>query len=179
MATYTPICAICSQNVVLILGDWFHLDSAQETKCFGPYNVHLESPTLNDVMEIGMIVRVNETGQVIPVPLMSADIELEVVLTNPETWEWEDEFSIPEGWELLTGFTGQYSYNGPIMHNSEFIGGSLERHILETPGYWVAVGVESHCQYTEPHCTEDSGCDCDPAGWAVAHKEFTNTETGE
>jgi len=130
-------------------------------------------------MEIDHVIRVNHTGQVMPVPLMSSGIELEVVLTNPDTWEWEDEFSIPEGWELLSGFSGQYSYSGPIMHNSEFVGGGLERHILETPGYWVAVVVESHCQYTQENCSEESGCDCDPAGWAVAHKEFTNTETGE
>lgn len=170
MATYTPICAVCSQNVVLILGDWFHLDSVQETKCSGPYSVHLENPTLNDVMEIGMVVRVNETGQVMPLPLYSFYAELNVATDGT------DEFNLPEGWELLTGFTGQYSYNGPVMHPSEFIGGGLETYILETPGYYVALVVEGHCDYDgTTDCDPETGCNCEPAGWAIAYK----AETGE
>jgi hypothetical protein len=63
-----------------------------------------------------------------------------------------------QGWELVSGWTGQYGYSGPIMHPSEFIGGALEQHIRETPGYWVAVAVE--------------GDDYEPAaGWALAYRE--------
>lgn len=51
---------------------------------------------------------------------------------------WQDE-RLPEPWEALTGWTGQHGYNGPHMYGSEYIGGGLARHILETEGVFVAV----------------------------------------
>lgn len=42
-------------------------------------------------------------------------------------------------WELMTGYTGQYGYHGPMMHSSEYIGGRMARDILSTPGYYVSV----------------------------------------
>lgn len=45
-------------------------------------------------------------------------------------------------WEFFsTGYTGQYGYNGPVMHDSEFLGGRLARDILETPGVYVLCPV--------------------------------------
>lgn len=70
-------------------------------------------------------------------------------------------------WELLRGFTGQYSYNGAIMHESEFIGGPLERHIRENAGYYVAVIVDVF-----PTDNEGQG-ESENAGWAVAFKEIS------
>lgn len=35
-----------------------------------------------------------------------------------------------EGWTLMNGYSGQQSYAGPIMHESEYIGGGLARDIL-------------------------------------------------
>lgn len=63
-----------------------------------------------------------------------------------------------QGWELLTGWTGQYGYNGPIMHASEYFGGSLREHVLSVPGTYVLVVVA--CEFDE---------DGD-AGWAIARK---------
>lgn len=67
---------------------------------------------------------------------------------------WRD-----DEWSLLNGFSGQYGYSGPCMHDSEFIGGGLARHILETPGIYVAVIVKCLCDDTE----------CE--SWAVARKD--------
>lgn len=48
----------------------------------------------------------------------------------------------PSGvWEMLNGYSGQDSYSGPIMHNSEYIGGQLERDILAQPGVYVLVAA--------------------------------------
>ena len=69
-------------------------------------------------------------------------------------------------WSLLAGYTGQYSYNGPIMHSSEFIGGRLARDILDTPGMYVAVVVWADDPNDEP------------AGWAVAFRETDNPLCG-
>ena len=67
---------------------------------------------------------------------------------------------VAEGYELLTGWTGQYGYSGAAMHASEYIGGALARHILETPGYWQAAAVYPLCDH--------NGDDCAPESWAVA-----------
>lgn len=42
-------------------------------------------------------------------------------------------------WEMMNGYSGQDSYAGPVMHDSEFIGGGMARDILGTPGTYVAV----------------------------------------
>lgn len=69
-----------------------------------------------------------------------------------------------KGWELLTGYTGQYSYNGPMMHQSEFIGGRMAHDILSTDGYYVAIYPYYH--------TADPDEDVEPDTWMVAHKPF-------
>jgi hypothetical protein len=70
-------------------------------------------------------------------------------------------------WQLLRGFTGQDSYNGAIMHASEYIGGGLERFIRENAGYYVAVIVDG--------LVDDPTGDAEtvPDGWAVAFKDLT------
>ena len=62
-----------------------------------------------------------------------------------------------EGWDALTGYTGQYSYHGAVMHASEYIGGGLADDILATPGTYVVTVVNAG-----PDCDDD-----EPAGWAV------------
>lgn len=134
--------------------------------------------TLNSIMEFDHEIRVSVTGEI-------TDSELDfygtatMYLTDPETGRWELETDMPEGWSLLEGFTGQYSYNGPVMHPSEFIGGGLERHIRETPGHYVAITVGSDCNYTEDGCDEEDGCLCESDGWAVAFKPLTEAEKGK
>lgn len=61
-------------------------------------------------------------------------------------------------WALLDGFSGQYGYSGPMMHSSEFVGGGLERHILENPGYYVTL-----VNYDSEGGDHDS--------WAIAYRE--------
>lgn len=69
----------------------------------------------------------------------------------------------PQNWTLLTGYSGQYRYSGPIMHESEFIGGQLEQDILAQDGYYVAVV----CYDLDLEDGEDDKI----AGWAVAYRE--------
>jgi hypothetical protein len=124
---------------------------------------------LNERMDFEHIIKVDESGNITDAEI-DAYFDLHVILTDPDKWEWVDEFTIPEGWNLLNGFSGQYGYSGPVMHPSEYVGGRLEAHIRETPGYYVCLVVESDCQYTQEFCSEESGCDCEPAGWAIAYK---------
>jgi len=70
-----------------------------------------------------------------------------------------------QGWQLMDGWSGQYSYSGPIMHPSEFVGGGLEDYILETPGYYATVVVDIPPYY------HDSSDESENAGWAIAYRE--------
>lgn len=61
-------------------------------------------------------------------------------------------------WTALTGHTGQYGYNGAVMHPSETLSGGLARRILSEPGTYVVTEVrDDDGQYP----------DGDPIGWAV------------
>lgn len=61
----------------------------------------------------------------------------EVYLYETESGEWELERLSGE-WQFLTGFSGQYGYDGPLLHSSEYIGGGLAKHITNVPGLYVA-----------------------------------------
>lgn len=81
----------------------------------------------------------------------------------PECFHSEvDDVEIPGGgWEPLTGYTGQYSYNGAVMHASEYLGGRLADDILGTPGVYCLVAVE---------VLSEDGLEEEPAGWAVLRR---------
>jgi hypothetical protein len=87
------------------------------------------SKTLNDIMEIDHVIQVHEDGTVTDFPGNVHAPELR-----------DEELSGDPRWEFFSdGYTGQHSYQGPIMHNSEFVGGGLERDILRSPGLYCAV----------------------------------------
>jgi hypothetical protein len=118
---------------------------------------------LNSIMELDHVVRVGPDGTVtdavgVHAPSVYVDTDEDGQILGAHEQEMIESVKC-QGWELLSGWTGQYCYHGPIMHPSEFVGGRLAKHILETPGLYCAVSVE----------TNDN--DELPAGWAVAFKE--------
>lgn len=89
-----------------------------------------------------------------------------LINASPDVWIPEvyhsDDYDIEimgEGWEALTGYTGQYGYRGAVMHASEYLGGGLADDILSTPGTYVVTVVEC--------LPEDDDPEPEPAGWAV------------
>lgn len=90
------------------------------------------------------------------------------------------EYAASQGWTIQTGWSYQNSgrYNGPIMHESEVIGGSLENHIRETPGLWVACSVELHPGEDDPEYKDGNG-ESEPAGWVLAFRELEQVHYGE
>ena len=74
------------------------------------------------------------------------------------------------GWQLLDGYSGQHGYPGPIMHESESIGGRMARDILATPGLYVAVV----CDDLSDMDPDDDDAETTPAGWAVAFQMVGN-----
>lgn len=106
---------------------------------------------LTDVMEFDHVIYSHGDGTVSEPGGMWA----------PEVY-YDDETDIDimgDGWTALTGWTGQYGYNGAVMHQSEFIGGALADHIIQTRGYYVAVVVED---VDDPDAL---------VGWAVLYRE--------
>lgn len=105
---------------------------------------------LTDIMEFDHVVQVHEDGSVTdgPANVFAPDL-------------YDDQLS-DAWWEFFTyGYTGQHGYRGPIMHNSEFIGGRLERDILATPGIYAAIAA-----YWSPEPGEDEN-ESHIEGWAV------------
>jgi hypothetical protein len=133
--------------------------------------------SLNDIMELDHVIHVAEDGTI-----------TERAPEGDQSWPYapellalssEDGSHLPDtdpdlqrqaadaGWTLETGWTGQHGYRGPCMHPSEYIGGGIERHIRETPGYWVAVVVEEEDPESSdmwalafhPDPDDESGCE--------------------
>jgi hypothetical protein len=125
---------------------------------------------LNELMEFDSVIRVTENGDAYQV--------LDVY--GPEVYPAYNEDGsdyVSDGWELLRGYTGQYGCAGSAhMHNSEYIGGGMERDILETPGYYCAGVLEWPCDAEYgcdgPDAVTGQQCDMDHSeGWAVAYRE--------
>lgn len=128
--------------------------------------------TLNERMETGSVVEVHADGTVTAATGQYA----------PSLWDDELDSS---DWQFFSaGYTGQYSYNGPIMHNSEYIGGRLERDILGQPGYYVA--IESRYTHSadcpQPQTGHEPNDTCEGyegdywEGWAVVFKPSPESE---
>lgn len=128
---------------------------------------------LNDIMQFDHVIRVNPDGSVEDAPndVYAPDVEVECADDDAGSITREAEADMvrhveSQGWELMTGYTGQYSYHGPIMHNSEFVGGQMEKDILARPGLYVVVeptGLYPTEEAEELHSSE-------PIGWVVARK---------
>lgn len=116
---------------------------------------------LNKVMEFDHPVVVDEHGNVTDAPdnVYAPEIYVDTDEDGQILAEHESEmirYVESQGWTLLTGYTGQYGHNGPMMHASEFIGGGMAEDILGEPGTYVTLVIETF---------DDSE---DAAGWAVA-----------
>lgn len=100
---------------------------------------------LDDAMNFDHVIEISQTGEIIE--------RSDVYAPDLHDGELSD-----KNWELMDGYSGQSGYSGPIMHQSEFVGGGLEIDILGTPGLYVTV-VDYPLDDTEPE------------GWAVARRD--------
>lgn len=115
---------------------------------------------LNSRMEFGHVIRVNSDGTVddvndVHAPEVYAETDEDgQILTDDDMIARTEQ----QGWIMLSGYTRQWQYSGPIMHPSEFIGDAIETDIMERPGLYVAVAVET---------LDDSES---AAGWSLCYK---------
>lgn len=100
--------------------------------------------TLNTIMELDHIIQVMPDGSVHPAPS---------TIWSPELHDEELDLPFKDGekvpWELLTGYSGQHGYRGPVMHNSECVRGSIADRVLSEPGYYVAIEANWSCDDIE------------------------------
>lgn len=72
-------------------------------------------------------------------------------------------------WELVTGYSGQHRYSGPIMHDSETLSGGMARDVLATPGTYVVMASQYLCT-DEEHANGEPVTDDDPREtWTDEH----------
>lgn len=105
---------------------------------------------LNDLMEFDHVIHVHDDGTI-------TDGPPGVYAPNLYDDEIDD-----ESWSLLDGYSGQDRYAGPVMHNSEFIGGRMEEDIRAQPGLYVAIVA---------YWPTDDEDEDNVEGWAVAYRE--------
>ncbi len=112
--------------------------------------------TLNTVMEFDHVITVHADGTVTEPTDIYAPTLYESTLDS-------------DAWEMLNGYSGQDNYSGPIMHDSEYIGGGMADDILSTPGTYVAVvsTYEPAEHETEP-CDVECNHETYVEGWAIA-----------
>jgi hypothetical protein len=136
-------------------------------------------------------------------PAMAPELREIGHLHAPEAFEPDADAATLDGWELpLSGFTGQYGYSGPWLHDSEVIEGCVGEYVLAHPGYWVAIygsyspencascngsgavlieGDEDNALDSHQTCTTCNGNGYDPEaetvieGWTLAYRPFPST----
>lgn len=109
----------------------------------------MRTQTLSELMDFDHVIQVHPDGSVTEPRGIYA----------PNLY---DDALEDDAWDFFTrGYSGQDSYSGPIMHNSELIGGRLERDILETPGIYAAVVA-----YWSPD-DDDADAELYAEGWAI------------
>lgn len=114
---------------------------------------------LSDAMEIDHVIRV---------------LEGHTIDTSPDSGLYAptmlDDALDSEEWTLITGRSGQYGYDGPTFHNSEYIGGGLADYILDFPGYYVAILSDHSPQTPEDEAQDEAGEYDGIEGWGIAHQ---------
>lgn len=118
-------------------------------------------PKLHEAMEFDHVIFSFGDGRIADVVGIWAPVAVQY---TDEHGEWLDpvieEFQGEQPWSLMNGYSGQYGYAGPWMHQSEFIGGGMARDILATPGIYVAI---------YPTILDEDGERQEPDTWAVAY----------
>lgn len=134
----------------------------------------ITAEALNDLMQVDHVIKVKD-GKVTdgiewlhaPELMIGTDSDGQILPEHER--HMRDDLTLA-GWDVQTGWSGQYSYSGPIMHASEYIGEALADHIRNTDGYWVVIAAE--CWPVVG--SDDSGNESVNAGWLLLHRELNS-----
>ena len=83
----------------------------------------------------------------------------------------EDDGDVTD-WEIATGMTGQYGYNGPLMHESEYFGEGVLASLMEDRTEPLVVALAVVGDYSdEAFADEDSEDLGAPFSWVILYRE--------
>jgi len=127
----------------------------------------VQEDTLSRLMEPDHVIRVDADGMVhndvsaVCAPEFYAVVDDDGQYTDDTERDMAEQIR-RQGWEPEGGWSYQQGTTAQdyTMNDSEFIGGGLAEHIIQTPGLWVVCEVRT-----------DEDEDDNYAGWAVMHQE--------
>lgn len=126
---------------------------------------HAEFGKIDAQTDMGATFSISKTGNVTD----SSGYAPDVTVYDDGTIEGAD------GWEPVTGFTGQYGYNGPVMHPSEIMSNSsMEEFVRENPGTYALVVPYNGDSPSEDDEDYDESEDPFIDGWMLLKKEDTD-----
>ena len=147
-----PAPALTSYEIPLTLSEFLAVDDVEPVQ---PRDLDAKMP-IGHVIEVGEFRNVSDAPKVYA-PEVYVGTDSDGQISDGHESDMISDLN-RQGWSVETGWSGQYSYSGPIMHPSEFIGRYMADHILDNPGFWVA------CEVTTLDTEE-------PAGWVLLHRE--------
>ena len=140
--------------------------------------------------EFDTVYAVTARGTITPadgvayIPTVEHDDTHDVLIDGgPTRARSNGDIDVNSGWDVLTGYTGQYGYQGAVMHPSEqwtpamleeLAGHADSDGIMCTVFAVVVVNApcapDAPCFPNDPDYCADNGCDAAPAGWAVIYR---------
>ena len=138
---------------------------------------NISADNLDRVMEYDHVIRVRtdlavEDVDYVHAPESRIGTDDDGQVLQAHEAEWRDGLE-SQGWSVMNGYSGQWSYRGPIMHTSEYVGGRMAQDILAEPGFYVKVRVEILPRGEEEGDADEGDADEEPAGWAVLYREMS------
>lgn len=107
---------------------------------------------------------------------------------GPDTLHDELEAARQAHWpeyELVSGYSGQHGYSGPVMHVSEYFGGGMVADCIADNGehVYVMAWIDSIPHYWDD-CPDESGeclecIESTPVGWILLKRERDEYDTIE
>lgn len=76
------------------------------------------------------------------------------------------------GWQALEGYTGQYGYDGAVMHDSEFIGGHLANDMIEMSATYEAEGTPLLWTKVLASYEEEGEDEIQYEGWVILYRKI-------
>ena len=104
-----------------------------------------------------------QDSYVVPVSLYVPEATYYVDKNGSQVGETE----IPNGWEAVSGYSGQHGYSGPDMHPSEYLGGGMARDVLEDVGAIYATQTLSALPNWDADDEETETVMMDADGWIL------------
>ena len=122
-----------------------------------------------EMMSFGMPFVIDETGKATRI---ETDDYFDGISSGSDSLGMEYITGIPKGWEAVTGITGQDSYDGAIMHSSEYMGEQHMARLFDANSPNVFVFTTFIDDDHEEFCDWDEHdiCDMLGEGWLILRR---------